>query len=321
MTSTSSIQSTTLQSSLTFTASISSTGLATTTTGVAGSFAPGGGTATSAGPSATSSSTATAAPSATPTYVPVVGGVLGGLAGLALLLVAALFFLRWYKRRERAAGRLRDDESATPGTSGSAAPMAQNSTAPWGAATLAPLMRRMRPHSTATATTAETAPSEQGFQKISGRKIESVLVSGGDGFGGRGPGAGNLSGQSFYRDSSGTYGGRESPNSSMAVGPASPRKSAATSDFTDMSGIAGPSHTRGSDKEVVTMRPGPAKQAVTSPAYTFAPQQSDNQAAPPVSEHGYSTAASERLQTPDPLGRSRPSHDGSRGSKFAEDLK
>ena len=233
----------------------SSTGLSATTTEGAGGFGVGSGTATSAAPSATSSSAgagAAAASSATPTYVPVVGGVLGGLAGLALLLLAALFLLRWYKRRERAAGRLQDDddERGVPSTSHSAAPMAQNSAAPWGAAALAPLIRRIRPYSTATAATTDTGPSERGFQKVSGRKIESVLVSGGDGYGGRGPGAGNLSGQSFYRDSYGTYGGGESKNSSMIVGPASPRKSAATSDYTDMSGIAGPSNlARGLDKE------------------------------------------------------------------------
>ena len=324
VTSTSNTGTESSQISSTSLSSASSTGVLSTTTREAGGFGVGGGTATSAAPLATSSSAAaTAASSATPTYVPVVGGVLGGLAGLAVLLVAALFLLRWYKRRERAAGRLRDDddERAVPSTSHSAAPMAQNSAAPWGAAALAPLIRRIRPHSTATAATTDTGPSERGFQKISGRKIESVLVSGGDGYGGRGPGAGNLSGQSFYRDSSGTYGGGESQNSSMIVGPASPRKSAATSDYTDMSGIAGPSNLgRGLDKEVVTMRPGPARQPVTSPAYQIS-QHSLGQQGPPSTEYGYPPVAGQQLRTPDPLGRSRPSHDGSRGSKFAEDLK
>ena len=279
---------------------------------------------TSAVPSASSTSAAATASQSSPTYVPVVGGVLGGLAGLVLLLVAALFFLRWYKRRHRPPSQLQnDDESVPPGTSHSDAPMAYNSAAPWGAA-LAPFLRRMRPHSTATEATTETGTSERGFQKIGGRKIESVLVSGGDGYdyGGRGPGAGNLSGQSFYRDSSGTYGGGASQNSSMVVGPASPRKSVATSDFTDMSGIAGPSNlSRASDKEVVTMMPGPARQAVPSPAYALRSHFSGSEAAQPSSERGYSPGPTHVIRPPDPLGRSRPSHDGSRGSKFAEDVK
>lgn len=314
------ITSTSSHPSITTSTSAATSAVPTGSSTGGGGLGIGGGSATSAPPSATSSA---AAPSATPAYVPVVGGVLGGLAGLALLLVAALFFLRWYKRRRGGAGRLGagDDENAPPGTSNSVAPITQNPAAPWGAAALAPLMRRMRPHSMATAATSDTGNSERGFQKISGRKIESVLVSGGDGYGGRGPGAGNLSGQSFYRDSTGTYGGGDSQNSSMIVGPASPRKSAATSDFTDMSGIAGLSNIgRASDKEVVTMRPGPARQPVTSPAFTFTPQPDDQPVPLPV-DPGASPAPSHRLQRPDPLGRSRPSHDGSRGSKFAEDLK
>ena len=258
--------------------------------------------------------------------VPVVGGVVGGLAGLALLLVVVLFLLRWKRRRLQATGQLPDtgSEAAPPGTSHSAAPMAQNSAAPWGAAAIPPIFRRKRPHSTQTTTTTETAPSERGFQKLGGRKLESVLVSGGDGYGdaSRGPGSGNLSGSSFYRDSQGTYGGPGSVRSSMNVGPGTPQRSTvASSTFEPI--VAGSSRGDATpqtqpDKEVVMMRPGPARTPVHSPGFST-PRQA---ATPPraIPERGQAPSPSSHLQRPDPLGRSHPSLDGSRGSRFAENL-
>ena len=255
-----------------------------------------------------------------------VGGVVGGLAGLALLLVVVLFLLRWKRRRLQATGQLggTESEAAPPGTSHSAVPMAQNSAAPWGAAAIAPLFRRIRPHSTQTTTTTETAPSERGFQKLGGRKLESVLVSGGDGYGdnGRGPGAGNLSGSSFYRDSQGTYGGPGSVRSSMNVGPGTPGRSAVPSgsyDPTIASSSRDVSQQNPIDKEFVTMRPGPARTPIHSPGFST-PRQTATPPPRATPEHGYTSSPSQ-LQRPDPLGRSHPSFDGSRGSRFAEDLR
>jgi len=49
--------------------------------------------------------------------------------------------------------------------------------------------------------------SEQGFYRVSGRKIQSVLESGGDGYGNNGENTMSVDGASFYRDSQGFYGG------------------------------------------------------------------------------------------------------------------
>ena len=203
--------------------------------------------------------------------------------------------------------------------------MAQNSAAPWGAAAIAPIIRRMRPHSTQTTTTTDTAPSERGFQKISGRKLESVLTSGGDGYGGggRGPGAGNLSGSSFYRDSQGTYGGPGSVRSSMNVGPGTPQRSAVPSSsyeptVASSSRDIGPQsqHDKG---EFMVMRPGPARTPVHSPGFST-PRQTRTPPPRSTPEQGH-TSSSQQLQRPDPLGRSLASFDGSRGSRFTEDVR
>lgn len=61
-------------------------------------------------------------------------------------------------------------------------------------------------------TASSTAGSERGFYRVSGRKLPSVLQHGGDGYGENVPEHGHtLSGSSFYRDSSGFYGGAGSP--------------------------------------------------------------------------------------------------------------
>jgi len=58
-------------------------------------------------------------------------------------------------------------------------------------------------------TISSNAESERGFYRVSGRKLPSVLQSGGDGYGGGidNRAANTMSGTSFYRDSDGFYGG------------------------------------------------------------------------------------------------------------------
>jgi hypothetical protein len=131
-------------------------------------------------------------------------------------------------------------------------------------------------------TISSTAGSERGFYRVSGRKLPSVLQSGGDGYGG-GIDTNTLSGSSFYRDSQGFYGGPGSPSS-----PSHPP--------------AGISVQR--DSGVPVMRPSPARTPVTehSPFSTFpAPLN------PPP-------------RRPDGLGRSHPSQDGSHASRFTEEV-
>ncbi|MCJ1387297.1 Mucin-21 [Xylographa bjoerkii] len=265
---------------------------------------------TTVGSSASSSAAvgAVANQSSSPATPAVVGGVVGGVAGLTIILVFLLVLLRW-KRRRMLNQQLRDEdpEFAPPGTAQSGMAMAE-SAAPLAGTGLVPFFRRLRPHSGQTiATTTTTASTERGFQNYGGRKIESVLVSGGDGYGGPNPGnTANLSTTSFYRDAQGnTYGGTGSAPSSMYVGPGSPP----TSPRRPTAGASVQSDPRASDTEVAVMRSGPARTPVTTRGFASPPRPAATpQPTPPP------------IIRPDAVGRSHPSLDGSRGSKFAEDI-
>jgi len=130
-------------------------------------------------------------------------------------------------------------------------------------------------------TVSSTAGSERGFYRVSGRKLPSVLQSGGDGYGG---GLGHLnentlSGSSFYRDSQGFYGGPGSPSFPPV----------------DMSTQR--------DSGIPVMRPSPARTPVTEHGpFASVPPPLD----PPT--------------RPDGLGRSHPSQDASHASKFTEEV-
>ncbi|KAL8706925.1 MAG: hypothetical protein Q9201_000085 [Fulgogasparrea decipioides] len=216
--------------------------------------------------------------------------------------------------------------------------------------TAAGFFRRLRPDSGATATTTETTPSERGFQNLGGRKLPSVLSSRGDGYGdipfgaagtstasgpssGRGPpppsipiitaapGAApghsspeSFSGASFYRDSQGFYGGPgpgqpgpdpPSNSSSMFVGPASPPQSPTYA----------PSTASQPHEGIAVMRPGPARTPVTTQGGPSPMRGPPARGTPPPQIPG---TIQERPR--DVLGRSHPSMDGSRGSRFAEDI-
>ena len=318
----------TTQSSTISPDSTSSSVASSTTAGASGIVAGPGrstenGTPTStASPSSTPAAGSGSNQSSAPPTPAVVGGVVGGLAGLTVLLVILLFILRWRRRklqtRQVTGG---DTEMAGTNPSPPSAPVTQRSTpAPLATAGLAPFLQRLRSRSGQTATTIENAPSERGFQKLGGRRIESVLTSGGDGYGGPGPAnlerENNLSGSSFYRDSQGTYGGPGSLPSSMYVGPGSPPLSPVIPGVAE----AGPSippvmlesHDRPSDQEIAVMRPSPARTPVTSQAaFTSNPPRATPPPRAPPSPRPPPTG--------DGIGRSHPSLDGSR-SRFAENL-
>ncbi|KAI4236884.1 MAG: hypothetical protein LQ349_002264 [Xanthoria aureola] len=319
-------------------------------TGVAGG---GGGSPTGTGSGNPSSSTTAASGSGgggTPSTPTLVGSVVGGLAGLALILILILFLLR----RRKQLGRRRTisppiPQSASTGPGATSGTMTERSSAAVPLASAA-FFRRLRPGSGATATTTETTPSERGFQNLGGRKLESVLSSRGDGYGdvpfgaagtsaasgpstARGqpppsipivtgaPGAvpghsspESLSGSSFYRDSQGFYGGPgqgqagpepASNSSSMFVGPASPPQS--------------PTHPPSSmpqgQEGVAVMRPGPARTPLTTQGGLSPMRGPPARGTPPPHIPG---TIQERPR--DGLGRSHPSMDGSRGSRFAENI-
>jgi len=129
-------------------------------------------------------------------------------------------------------------------------------------------------------TVSSTAGSERGFVKVSGRKIPSVLQHGGDGYGG------NLDENIHFNVNENTLSGSSFYRDSQGFygGPGSPASP----------GVAGPSRNR--DSGIPIMRPSPARTPVTAQGPFEPPQR------------------------PDGVGRSHPSHDGSHGSRFTEEV-
>ncbi|KAL8985684.1 MAG: hypothetical protein Q9177_004372 [Variospora cf. flavescens] len=288
----------------------------------------------------------------------IVGSVVGSVAGLALILVLILFLLRRRKRlgQQRTISPP-IPQSASTGPGANTGTMTERSSVAiplTGAGAGAGFFRRLRPGSGATATTTETTPSERGFQNLGGRKLQSVLSTRGDGFGdvpfgaaapGATPGASSsrgpappsvplitagpgvapghsspesLDGSSFYRDSQGFYGGPApgpsapepaSNSSSMFVGPGSPPQSPA---------LPPPSIQLPPTEGVAVMRPGPARTPVTTqPSLSPMRGSPRPQRGTPPPPHIPGTIQ-ERPR--DGLGRSHPSLDGSRSSRFAENI-
>lgn len=318
----------------------------------------GGASGTGSAPSSTASSGAgSSGGGVAPSTPAVVGGVVGGLAGLAIFLFLLLYLLR--RRRAKARQRTISPPipQTLPPAAGTGATTERSSVVPFAAGAF---LRRMRPGSGQTAATTDTTPSERGFQNMGGRKLESVLSSRGDGYsdpvpasgvpprnyggtaaglgltagagasrgGGQGPSPGpseddTLSGSSFYRDSHGFYGGSNEgaagPSALTSISPAVPAPAAG--------GLPpqGAGDPGASDRDVVVTRPGPARTPVINEP-GFAPLRqppgTGRGTPPPGAGRGTppSRALTPQLRQQDDVGRSHPSFDGSRGSRFAEDI-
>lgn len=150
-----------------------------------------------------------------------------------------------------------------------------------------------------------------------------------------------LSGSSFYRDEQGFYGGKSSP-SSMVLRTDSPSTSFPS--YLPPVGAGLPPESIGEygrRSEIAFMRPGPARTPVTNqpgftpmrnaprpPRNTPSPRGSgtpstprppgSSSSRPGTNPSAMSMTAFPRL--PDELGRSHPSFDGSRGSRFTEEV-
>ena len=352
LSSASALASASASSQLSSQASLASVTSSASVVGAGGNNNPGNSAPTT---SPSSSSNGSSGGSGAPPTQDLVGGIVGGVAGLAMIFVILLLLLRW---RRGKLGNRRTISPPVPQTIGhggvpqSGTMTQRSSTAPIAAAGF---FRSLRPASSQTATTADTAPSERGFQKISGRKLPSVLASGGDGWGdppAAGPSAGptgaaaglgmaagvaksrspfddpppgqrpspphSLSGSSFYRDSHGFYGGVVPEEQTEASG--SPSSSSSPTYFAPLGAAAGRSNAplgHGSPSrrdEAAQMRPGPARTPVINqPGFG-----SIRGGAPPRPVRATPPPAG--LQpVRDGLGRSHPSQDGSRGSRFRED--
>lgn len=187
---------------------------------IAGGTAVTSGT-TSSNTGASKGDSGSASEPATPTPV-IVGSVVSSVAGAAVIILAILFFWRWRKRNRNmlalgsisgaAAGSSEAIRGGLPSqpSSGMTERRSFVNSVP---AALASLTGYKRFSQKTERTISSTAGSERGFYRVSGRKLPSVLQSGGDGYGGGVDDikTNTLSGTSFYRDSQGFYGGPGSP--------------------------------------------------------------------------------------------------------------
>lgn len=185
----------------------------------------------------------------TPSSAVVAGGVVGGLAGAAVIIFLLMFIVRWKKRHHSmlmlgSGDRSLGSDAVGSGGGGTSQPpggMSERRTTIFAVpAALASLTgyKRWSQKTETNQTVSSTAGSERGFYRVSGRKLPSVLQTGGDGYGGV-PEDHTWSGSSFYRDSHGFYGGAGSP----------------------LANAAGVSATR--DSGIPIMRPSPARTPVT----------------------------------------------------------
>ena len=177
-----------------------------------------GGTADSAGGGAATQTPAPTAaePSSEPTsgLAPetrnaVVGGVVGSVAGIALVAFVFLYLLKWRRQRGRGIMLLGDGDSTARGgrafsSGGPAGPssgggMAERS----GAFAIPSALASLSSKRAIEAPPAEPPSQEKGFYRVSGRKLISVLESGGDGYSDPHDSMGSHS--SYDRDSQGFF--------------------------------------------------------------------------------------------------------------------
>lgn len=270
------------------------------------------GSATSTGTAPTTSETQASQDSTSNPDTPkIVGGVVGSIAGLALILLLLFYYLR---RRGFLMGKMGRPPMLGDAAAGAGAGAGsrsreiverRESNDPlFTASYLAPAFMKRWRQSTATTrsgSTIDSAPSERGFQKISGRKLPPVFTHGGDGYGGgldgdsptvpgfpaTSPGTGPMASPSFYAPPpTSQYGGMPLDSN----------------------------YTREVEEHTPPTRPNPVHLPISSavnvatpitvtPAHPVAQPQSAVPFAPP---------------RPDGLGRSLHSFDGSRSSRFTE---
>lgn len=134
--------------------------------------------------------------------------------------MVVLILVKWYKRKlasNRAVGGSSDEGArASAAPKGPPPPEGMYERArfaiPAGLANLGSFNPNRMSRQTM-GTVSSTAGSEQGFVRVSGRKIQSVLESGGDGYGDPAKTSNanmNVDGASYLQDSRGMYGGSES---------------------------------------------------------------------------------------------------------------
>ncbi|KAK3293203.1 uncharacterized protein B0H64DRAFT_326666 [Chaetomium fimeti] len=195
----------------TFASTKSSSSLWTSTTDAnTPTIAAGGGEdSTNAGTGATAATPVPVEPTPEPTGLApetrnaVVGGVVGSIAGIALIALALLYLLKW--RRQRGQGIMLLGDEDTPRGRGFSSPeptspsSGMGMTERAGAFAIPAALAKLSGKRAIDAPPAEPATQEKGFYRVSGKKLVSVLESGGDGY--TDPHDSVGSGSSYYRDS------------------------------------------------------------------------------------------------------------------------
>ncbi|KAK3945090.1 hypothetical protein QBC46DRAFT_372720 [Diplogelasinospora grovesii] len=194
----------------------------------------------------------------------VIGGVVGGVAGIALIAFVLMFLLKWKKQQVRGIMLLGDGDSTAKGRGPSSGPgsggggMTERSipfAVPSALASLTGQKRAIEGPSE------ESGAQEKGFYRVSGKKLLSVLESGGDGY--SDPHASVMSTNSYYRDSQAFSGGPSTPRLQLG----SPMRP---------------------ESGVPIMRSGPARRAVQEQvpySDSLAPPPTDPPGRPLVSRH------------------------------------
>ncbi|KAE8319200.1 hypothetical protein BDV41DRAFT_560464 [Aspergillus transmontanensis] len=324
--------STTTKSSTSTSSTSSTTSELTTTslpsgTGGGASYGWDGGL----GPTATEQTPLTTGPTASATSSPsqgsgaldsqtkgkIAGGVVGGVAGAMVLVVLVFLLLRRRRAYQNRAPEVLPpgDMTGTAVGEGSVTRSAdvvsrRSSNDPlFTASYFAPaFMKRWRQSrlSTHTESTLDSSTSERGFQKISGRKIPSVLRSGGDGYGGG------------FSEGSPTM---SEPSVSFPPGsPVLPRSPTSQPPPSTPYGMPlDVSYTREAEETnpVVIFRPSPARTPIPGSADASLSNEPSVSRIVPLAQGALSPTIPKR---PDVLGRSHPSFDGSRGSRFTESI-
>ncbi|KAK7562860.1 hypothetical protein BKA81DRAFT_405099 [Phyllosticta paracitricarpa] len=312
---TSESSSTTLSSTTSLSSSSTSESSSTITSAepssTGGTFIAGGGTNT-AGGNSTSGADSGGNNSDGATTPQIIGGVIGGLCGLAVLLIIALVVLRWYKQRQKrpqklgAAGENPENPFSEPTAPAGGGSGGQGMTQRSGPFAMGGLLSRLSGNRQIEP---PPPPAERGFQRISGRKLPSAFSPGmtsEDPFGDD-----NASVTSFPgvpRETANLHGGYGTPPMSPAAAVALGGAAAAGPSTPGISPSDRPS-TPGTPVE--TLRPSPARtpvvhQSPRHPSMFTGPDEVFD--LPP------------RPGSRGTLGRSLGSHDGSRGSKFTEDV-
>ncbi|KAL3479266.1 hypothetical protein BJX99DRAFT_222799 [Aspergillus californicus] len=245
----------------------------------------------------------------------IVGGVVGGVAGASLIFLLIFLILR----RRRKTGFFFGSPANPIAGGGGGGVARENSTrqmvsrnsnkdSMFGAAYFAPaFMKRWRQSqvSTGEESIASTTPSERGFQKISGRKLPSGYQPGLE------YSAGGLeAGSPTDSDLSPTL----PPTMTRYPLSSKPPPSNPFSHPLDTS------FTREVDDDVVFMRPSPARTPTAGSSNTATWGEASARPIPMAMAFPMPPGAMAIPKRPDALGRSHPSYDGSRGSRFTESL-